>query len=90
MILSGLVGREKYASARKSATMSATGGFLIDAQASIMKTQIQAREIWKAGQKKHFFCKSHMPASSKVAWDSDLQKDVVLPNTNQKKISKTL
>ena len=51
MILSGLVGREKYASARKSATMSATGGFLIDAQASIMKTQMQAREIWKAGQK---------------------------------------
>ena len=63
MILSGLVGREKYASARKSATMSATGGFLIDAQASIMKTQMQAREIWNAGQKNISFanriCQHH-------------------------------
>ena len=63
MILSGLVGREKYASARKSATMSATGEFLIDAQASIMKTQMKAREIWKAGQKNISFanriCQHH-------------------------------
>ena len=29
-----------------------------------------------------------MPASSKVAWDSDLQKDVVLPNTKSKKFFK--
>lgn len=63
MILSGLVGREKYASARKSTTMSATGGLLIDAQASIMKIQMQAREIWKAGQKNISFanriCQHH-------------------------------
>ena len=31
--------------------------------------------------KTHFFCKSHMPASSKGVRDSDLQKDIVLQNT---------
>ena len=38
-------------------------------------------EGW-AKKKKHFFCKS------KVAWDSDLQKDVVLRNTKSKKFLK--
>ena len=51
VILSGLIVWEKYASARKSATINATGGFIIDAQTSIMKTQMQVREIWKDGQK---------------------------------------
>ena len=35
--------------------------------------------------KNHFFCKLHMPASSKVAWESDLLKDLVLtiPKSNK-------
>ena len=51
MILSGLVVWENDASVRKSATMNATGGFIIDVQTSITKIQMQTREIWKGGQK---------------------------------------
>ena len=51
MILSALVVWENDASVRKSATMNATGGFIIDVQTSITKIQMQTREIWKGGQK---------------------------------------
>ena len=40
VILSGLVVWENDASVRKSATMNATGGFIIDVQTSIMKIQM--------------------------------------------------
>ena len=71
-----------HANVKGIAIMNTTGGYTTGVPTFFI-TDFGERNLanWA---KKHLFCPLHMPVATKVGWDQEQQKDVVVEATNCK------
>ena len=82
-IHSGLGVPDNHVNARKNVITDVTGGCTIGAL--IFTTKIVTKTNLEKWAEKHFLCPKHMLAPTKVAWDEEMQEDVVLKPKGSKK-----
>ena len=72
-----------HANVKRTAITNVTGGYTTGVPTFIMITDSGERNLanWA---KKHLFCPLHIPIATKVEWDQEQRKDVVVEATNYK------